>query len=63
VIIERAKRADMNTAQAGSSGPSTPETDAAESNRNATKDLDPRDTAHPTGQAQAETNAENESPA
>jgi hypothetical protein len=52
----------MNTAQAGSSGPSTPETDAAESNRNATKDLDPRDTAHPTGQAQAETNAENESP-
>jgi hypothetical protein len=55
----------MKTAQPGSSGPPTPETDAAESNRNVksdTVDLDPRDTAHPTGQAQAEKNAENESP-
>lgn len=55
----------MNTAQPGSSGPATPETDAAESNRNGNSTaggLDPRDTAHPTGQAQAEENAENESP-
>ncbi|MGB6513991.1 hypothetical protein [Mycobacterium sp.] len=56
----------MDTAQAGSSGPPTPETDTDESNRNVKQsdagDLDPRDTAHPTGQAQAEKNAENESP-
>lgn len=56
----------MDTAK-GSSGDPTPETDVAESDRNAPKkgdtgDLDPRDTAHPTGQAQAEENAENESP-
>ena len=55
----------MNTAQPGSSGPATAETDAAESNRSVKSDpgdLDPRDTAHPTGQAQAEKNTENESP-
>jgi hypothetical protein len=55
----------MNTAQPGSPGPATPETDTAESNRNVESnaaDLDPRDTAHPTGRAQAEKNAENESP-
>jgi hypothetical protein len=56
----------MNTALAGSSGPPTPETDTDEPNRNFKQsdpgDLDPRDTAHPTGQAQAEKNAENESP-
>jgi hypothetical protein len=55
----------MNTSQPGSSGPAAPETDAAESNRNVKSDagdLDPRDTAHPTGQAQAEKNADNESP-
>ena len=56
----------MDTAK-GSSGDPTPETDVAESDRNAPKkgdtgDLDPRDTTHPTGQAQAEENAENESP-
>jgi hypothetical protein len=44
----------MNTSQRGSSGTAAPETDAG--------DLDPRDTAHPTGQAQAEKNAEDESP-
>jgi hypothetical protein len=43
----------MNTSQRGSSGPAAPETDAG--------GLDPRDTAHPTGQAQAEKNAEDES--
>jgi hypothetical protein len=54
----------MNTAPPGSPGPPTAEFDAAESNRNikSDTDLDPRDTAHPTGQAQAEKNAENESP-
>jgi hypothetical protein len=55
----------MNTSQPGSSGPVAPETDAPESNRNVksdARDLDPRDTAHPTGQAQAEKNAENEPP-
>jgi hypothetical protein len=55
----------MNTAQRGSSGPATPETDVAESNRNVKSDagdLDSRDTEHPTGQAQAEKNAEDESP-
>ena len=55
----------MNTSQRGSSGPAAPETDAAESNGNIESDagaLDPRDTAHPTGQAQAEKNAEDESP-
>jgi hypothetical protein len=53
----------MNTSQPGSSGPARPETDVAESNRNVKSDagdLDPRDTAHPTEQAQAEKNAENE---
>ena len=55
----------MNTAQPGSSGPAAPETDVAEPNRNVKSDagdLDPRDTAHPTGPAQAEKNAEDESP-
>jgi hypothetical protein len=55
----------MNTSQPGSSGPARPETDVAESNRNVKSDagdLDPRDNAHPTGQAQAEKNAENELP-
>ncbi|MFY9764481.1 MAG: hypothetical protein WAK42_05675 [Mycobacterium sp.] len=56
----------MKTAQPGNSGPPTPESDAAESNRKVkqsdTGDLNPRDTAHPAGQAQAEKNAENESP-
>ena len=55
----------MNTSQRSSSGPAAPETDAAESNGNIESDagaLDPRDTAHPTGQAQAEKNAEDESP-
>jgi hypothetical protein len=57
----------MDTAPPGGSSLPTPETDAAESNRNVKSDsdngdLDPRDTAHPTGQAQAEKNAENESP-
>jgi hypothetical protein len=47
----------MKTTQPGSSGPATPKN--AESNRNVKDDagdLDPRDTAHPTGQAQAEKN-------
>ena len=44
----------MNTAEPGSSGPAPPQIHAG--------DLDPRDTAHPTGQAQADKNAENESP-
>ncbi len=55
----------MKTARPGSSGPATPENDVAESNRTVRSDawdLDPRDTAHPTGQAQAEKNAEDESP-
>jgi hypothetical protein len=55
----------MNTAQPGSSGPATPQIHAAESSRNVKSDagdVDPRDTAHPTGQAQADKNAENESP-
>ncbi|MGB6205737.1 hypothetical protein [Mycobacterium sp.] len=56
----------MDTAEGSSGGP-TPDTDATESDRSVPKKgdpgaFDPRDTAHPTGQAQAEENAENESP-